>query len=104
MSEGRISRAQKEAEGPSGDSHTSTESVFHSDDLTSSSSSLEILSRRLLAPLQRVKKQQHTQLFDKGSTGLCFSKGFFLFNDKKHLQILLKWWFVHRHEFVLHAV
>lgn len=55
MSEGRISGAQKEAEGPSGDSHTSTDSVFHSDDLTSSSSSLEILSRRLLAPLQKVK-------------------------------------------------
>lgn len=62
---GRIFVVQKDA-GPGGASDTSTVMLFHSDDLTSSSSSLEILSRRLLAPLQKMQKSFIIENFEMG--------------------------------------
>lgn len=105
--------------GPSAASDTSAVMVFDSDDLTSSSSSLEILSRRLLAPLQKREKKLYYGTFlnrcsvylwisggkkqnKKRDTALailkkqCFlleTKIFVmnkLLNNKKHPQILLK--------------
>lgn len=63
---GRIFVVQIDA-GPSGASNANAVTLFHSDDLTSSSSSLEILSRRLLAPLQKMKKK----LFDQKLLNRC---------------------------------